>query len=283
MTHVSAVLSAKVAFSIGDIDIMWYGIIIAAAFSICIFMISKRASGHGITSDKALNYSIFISVAAIIGARVYYVIFEWQHYAKDPARIFQVREGGLAIHGGIIFGCLIAIILCKLWKDKPLNIMDLFFVSVPLGQAIGRWGNYFNGEAHGGPTDLPWGIMVDGQNVHPTFFYESLWCLFLFFLLWYIDNRRKFTGQVFLLYCMLYSAERYFVEGLRTDSLMLGDLKQAQVLSAAAGIAALVAYVCLRKRHVAGPNKDADTEYDAVIAPAAECDRGDKALGGKDM
>jgi phosphatidylglycerol:prolipoprotein diacylglycerol transferase len=214
----------RVAFTIGGIDIMWYGVLIAIGFALCIYMIVKRAPRHGLTEDRALNYALLIAVFGIIGARLYYVLFKLPYYMEDPMRIFQVREGGLAIHGGLILGCVTAFVLSRRWKESTLNVMDLFFVSVPLGQAIGRWGNYFNGEAHGGPTDLPWGIMVGGEKVHPTFLYESLWCLFLCFLLWYIDNRRKFTGQTFFLYCILYSAERFFVEGLRTDSLMLGPL-----------------------------------------------------------
>jgi phosphatidylglycerol:prolipoprotein diacylglycerol transferase len=279
MTNLSAAPPDRVAISIGGIDIMWYGILIAAAFALCIYMICRRAPRHGLTADKALNYAIFIAVFAIVGARVYYVIFKWQYYAEDPARIFQVREGGLAIHGGIIFGCVTAIILCKLWKDHPLNLMDLFFVSVPLGQAIGRWGNYFNSEAHGGPTDLPWGIMVDGQKVHPTFLYESLWCLFLFFLLWFIDNRRKFTGQVFFLYCILYSAERFIVEGLRTDSLMLGNLKQAQVLSVIAVIGGVLAYIYLYSR---SRKKSAGTDAEDSESPEVGADNENSESPGAD-
>jgi phosphatidylglycerol:prolipoprotein diacylglycerol transferase len=257
----------RVAFSIGSIDVMWYGILIACGFALCIYMICKRAPRHELTGDKALNYAIFVAVAGIIGARLYYIIFKLPYYLEDPARMLQIREGGLAIHGGLIAGCIMAIVLCKLWKDNPLNIMDLFFVSIPLGQAIGRWGNYFNGEAHGGPTDLPWGIMVDGQKVHPTFLYESLWCLFMFFLLWYIDNRRKFTGQTFLLYCMLYSAERFFVESLRTDSLMLGPLKQAQVLSIIVIAAAACAYYYLYKKSAApGSPSDAGSDADEPVS-----------------
>jgi phosphatidylglycerol:prolipoprotein diacylglycerol transferase len=247
----------RVAFSIGHIDIMWYGILIACGFAVCIYIVTRRAPVHGFTGDKALNYSIFIAVAGILGARLYYVAFKLPYYLADPSRVFQMREGGLAIHGGLIGGIIITLALCKLWHDHPLNIMDLFIVVVPLGQAIGRWGNYFNGEAHGGPTDLPWGILVDGQRVHPTFLYESLWCLFLFFLLRYIDNRRRFTGQTFLVYCILYSAERFIVEQLRTDSLMLGPLKQAQVLSAAAIIAAAAAYYYLNKKSKASEVSEA--------------------------
>jgi phosphatidylglycerol:prolipoprotein diacylglycerol transferase len=241
----------RVAFTVGGIDIMWYGVLIAAGFALCIYMIVRRAPRHGLTEDRALNYALLIAVFGIIGARLYYVLFNLPYYAADPVSIFQVREGGLAIHGGLILGCLTAFVLSRRWKESTLNVMDLFFVSVPLGQAIGRWGNYFNGEAHGGPTDLPWGILVNGQKVHPTFLYESLWCLFLFFLLWYIDNRRKFTGQTFFLYCILYSAERFVVEGLRTDSLMLGSLKQAQVLSMVVIVVGLIAYFFLQRRHEA--------------------------------
>jgi phosphatidylglycerol:prolipoprotein diacylglycerol transferase len=274
----------RVAFSIGGVDVMWYGILISCGFAVCIYMICRRAPRHGLTGDSALNYTIFVAVAAVVGARLYYVLFNLPYYMEDPSRIFQLREGGLAIHGGLILGCVTGIVLARIWKHSPLNVMDLFFTSIPLGQAIGRWGNYFNGEAHGGPTDLPWGIMVDGQKVHPTFLYESLWCLFLFFLLWYVDNRRRFTGQTFLLYCMLYSAERFLVEGLRTDSLMLGPLRQAQVLSAAVIVIAAVAYIYLYNKHRAsgappeyesyaqasGNGKEADSEDGGGAEPSSE-------------
>jgi phosphatidylglycerol:prolipoprotein diacylglycerol transferase len=239
----------RVAFSIGGMDIMWYGILIAVGFALCIYMVCRRAPRHGLTGDRALNYALFIAVLGIVGARLYYVLFNLPYYLEDPVRIIQVREGGLAIHGGLILGCVTAIVLSRRWKDHPLNLMDLFFVFVPLGQAIGRWGNYFNGEAHGGPTDLPWGILIDGQKVHPTFLYESLWFLFLFFLLWFIDNRRRFAGQTFFLYCILYSAERFIVEGFRTDSLMLGSLKQAQALSIVVIVCSVIAYFYLQRRH----------------------------------
>ncbi|MDR0596641.1 MAG: prolipoprotein diacylglyceryl transferase [Clostridiales Family XIII bacterium] len=247
----------RVAFSIGGMDIMWYGILIAAGFALCIYLICRNAPSHGLTGDRALNYSLFVAVFGIIGARLYYVLFKLPYYLEDPVRIFQVREGGLAIHGGLILGCACAIYLSRRWGDGTLNVFDLFFVYIPLGQAIGRWGNYFNAEAHGGPTDLPWGIMVDGEKVHPTFLYESLWCLLLVFLLRYIDKRRKFAGQTFFLYCILYSAERFVVEGLRTDSLMLGPMKQAQVLSLAVIVCAAAAYFALWRK-----NRDIDKEND---------------------
>ena len=130
-----------------------------------------------------------------------------------------------------------------------MNVLDLVIPTVALAQAIGRWGNYFNSEAHGGPTDLPWAVMIDGVPCHPTFLYESIWCFLLFVFLLWLDNHRKFEGQIFLMYGMLYSVERFFVEALRTDSLMIGPFKQAQVLSLTLIVICTVVYVILNRRH----------------------------------
>jgi len=236
--------ASKIAFSIGSFDIMWYGILVAVAIGLCVIIPMLRAKSHGFTDERILNYAIVVVLSGIVGARLYYVIFNWDYYGEDLLRIFAFREGGLAIHGGLLFGILGGIIAARLWKDNTLSFLDLAITSVPLGQAIGRWGNYFNQEAHGGPTDLPWGVIIDGQKVHPTFLYESIWCLLLFlFLLFIIEPRRKFDGQTLFLYCMLYSVERFFVESLRTDSLMLGSLRQAQVLSVIVFIGALITYL----------------------------------------
>ena len=137
-------------------------------------------------------------------------------------------------------------------------MLDLFVPTVALAQSLGRWGNFFNGEAHGGPTDLPWGILVDGVKVHPTFLYESMWCLFLFFFLtWWDRNRRKAYGQTFSLYLILYSAERFLVESLRTDSLMIGPFKQAQVISLCAIIGGVILFNYCAK-HFPLPEKQTD-------------------------
>ena len=238
-----------IAFTLFGIDIMWYGVLIAGGMGIAIVMCCYRGPVHGISSDKVLNFCLISIPAGVIGARLYYVVFNWSDYSGDIFRIFHTRGGGLAIHGGLIFAFLTVVILCRFWKEHPLNILDLAIPTVALAQAIGRWGNYFNSEAHGGPTDLPWAIIVDGIKVHPTFLYESLWCFLLFFFLIYVDNRRKFVGQTFIIYCVLYSAERFFVEGLRTDSLMLfGFVKQAQVLSIVVMIVAILSYIYLNKR-----------------------------------
>ncbi len=238
-----------VAFNLFGIDIMWYGVLIACAMGAAIIICCHRGPLHGISSDRVINFCLISIPVGVIGARLYFVIFNWSDYADDLSQIFMTRNGGLAIHGGLIFAFLTVAILCMIWKERPLNVLDMAIPTVALAQSIGRWGNFFNSEAHGGPTDLPWAITVDGVSVHPTFLYESIWCLLLFFFLIFVDNRRKFEGQTFLLYCMLYSVERFFVEGLRTDSLMLfGVIRQAQLLSIVVLIGALIGYIYLNKK-----------------------------------
>lgn len=237
-----------VAFTIFGVEIRWYGLLIASAFLIAIVICYKRAPRHGIQSEHVLDLAIWMIPFSILGARIYYVVFEWDLYRENPWSILNLRNGGLAIHGGLIAGLLVAYFVCRHYKIRFIEMADLVFPSVALAQAIGRWGNFFNSEAHGGPTDLPWGILVNGQRVHPTFLYESIWCLALFFFLIWMDKRRKFPGQIALLYGMLYSLERGFVEQLRTDSLMIGPFRQAQVLSACVFVVCLILYIVLLRR-----------------------------------
>ena len=237
-----------VAFTIFGIDIMWYAVLITSGMIIATVICCGRAPKHDLTSDQIINFVIICIPAAIIGVRLYYVVFNWEFYAGDIKKILNIRGGGLAIHGGLIFAFVAVCILCAVWKLRPLNVLDLAAPCIAIAQAIGRWGNYFNSEAHGGPTDLPWAITVNGQSVHPTFLYESIWCFLLFFFLIYVDNRRKFEGQTLLLYGILYSAERFFVEALRTDSLMIGPFKQAQVLSLSVIAVCIIAYLILYRR-----------------------------------
>ena len=238
-----------VAFTIFNIDIMWYAILICTGMILATAICCKRAPKHGLSSDQILNFVLFCIPAGIIGARLYYVLFHWEWYAGDLGHIINIRGGGLAIHGGLIAGLGVAALLCLHWKIRPLNLLDLAAPSIALAQSIGRWGNYFNSEAHGGPTDLPWAVTVDGQTVHPTFLYESIWCFLLFlFLLWMDRRPGGFEGRIILLYGMLYSVERFFVEALRTDSLMIGPFKQAQVISLVIFIICAVGYLILRRR-----------------------------------
>lgn len=237
-----------IAFSIMGFDVRWYGVLVGLGFALGILIAYLRAPKLNIKPDHVLDFCIWMIPLSIIGARAYYVIFEWENYAGDIKKILDIRSGGLAIHGGLIVGIIVAILVCRYHKINTLNLMDLIFPEVALGQAIGRWGNYFNSEAHGGPTDLPWGIMVDGVKVHPTFLYESIWCLLLFFFLLYMTKKRKFQGQIFCLYGILYSIERFLVEALRTDSLMIGPFKQAQVLSLSVIIVCTILYIILSRK-----------------------------------
>lgn len=234
------------------IDIKWYGILISLGAALAVFIICRRAPRHRLSADRVLDFILICIPAGIIGARLYYVLFNWEFYRGDFMAIINIRQGGLAIHGGLIFGIGAALILCRIWKVHPLNLLDLAAPGIALAQSIGRWGNYFNSEAHGGPTDLPWAVWIDGQSYHPTFLYESIWCFLLFLLLSFLDKRqspRKFQGQVFFLYGILYSLERFCVEALRTDSLMIGPLKQAQVISLVIIIAFAAAYCFYSKRN----------------------------------
>ena len=163
-----------VAFTIFGIDIMWYGILIGFGFLLAIILSYKRAPKHGIDSEHILDFAIFMIPAAIVGARAYYVIFQWENYAGDLGKILNIRNGGLAIHGGIIAGIIVAFFICRHYKINFFELADVIFPTVALAQSIGRWGNFFNSEAHGGPTNLPWAILVDGEYVHPTFLYLSL-------------------------------------------------------------------------------------------------------------
>lgn len=237
-----------VAFTLFGLDIRWYGILIGLGFILAIFLCYKRAPKHGIESEHILDFAVWMIPFSIIGARVYYLIFEWEYYSGDFKKMLDIRSGGLAIHGGLIAGIIVAIFVCKHYKINFIELADVVLPTVALAQSIGRWGNFFNSEAHGGPTTLPWAILVDGEYVHPTFLYESLWCFALFIFLIWLDKRRSFPGQLACLYGMLYSLERGLVEQLRTDSLMIGPFKQAQILSFCVFVFCLVMYIILMKK-----------------------------------
>lgn len=241
-----------IAFTIFGIDIRWYGVLIAIAIGVAVFLACRRAPRHHLDADTMLDVLIWAIPGGLIGARLYYVAFRWSYYGVHPGEILNVRAGGLAIHGGLIGAFLVGYLVCRHKRIDFWDAMDLCIPTIALAQAIGRWGNYFNSEAHGGPTDLPWAITVDGVTVHPTFLYESLWCLLLFFVLSAVDRRRRFVGQTTCWYGLLYSLERFFVEALRTDSLMIGPFKQAQVLSLGVICLSIALYVRFRKTHPLG-------------------------------
>ncbi|MDR7870091.1 MAG: prolipoprotein diacylglyceryl transferase [Tissierellaceae bacterium] len=238
-----------VAFEIIGIPIRWYGIFIAFAFLIGTIIAIREAKRKGINEEIVIDLLLFAVPAALIGARIHYVIFSWDIYRDNPIEALNFRGGGLAIHGGIIGAVIVALIFCKVRKQNFWELADITAPSIILGQAIGRWGNYTNQEAFGGPTDLPWGIMINGTKVHPTFLYESIWNFLVFlFLLWYSRNKSKVDGEVFLLYIALYSFARFFIEGLRTDSLMWGPIRVAQLISVVSIIIAAIIFYRRRKQ-----------------------------------
>lgn len=239
-----------VAFTIFGIEIRWYGIFIATAVLIGTFLATNEGKRKGIKEDTIMDLLLFAIPLSIVGARAYYVIFSWDNYRGNWKDIINLRGGGLAIHGAIIAAVLTALIICKVKDISFWKIGDIFAPSLILGQAIGRWGNYANQEAHGGPTDLPWGIIVDGVKVHPTFLYESIWNFLVFiFLLWYSRRKQKSDGEIFGLYIGLYSVARLFIEGLRTDSLMLGPIRVAQLISGLGIIIGFTIFYKQRKKY----------------------------------
>lgn len=238
----------RVAFTLFGIDIMWYGILIAIGMVLAVLIAIREAKRLKILEDDILNLAMIAIPCGLIGARAYYVIFNWSYYAGNISEILNFRGGGLAIHGGLIGGILAGFIYAKIKKINFFKLADCVVIGVPLAQAIGRWGNFFNQEAHGGPTDLPWGIMVDGVKVHPTFLYESIWDFGVFVFLLLFRKKQKYEGQILVNYIILYSIGRFFIEGLRTDSLMLGPLKMAQVISLACIVVGVILnYILSRK------------------------------------
>jgi len=222
-----------IAFEIFGIGIRWYGILISIGLVLGVFIAIRESARLGLDENIILDFIIFAVPVAVLSARAYYVLFNLSYYGGDIMKMINIRQGGLAIHGAVIGGAITAIVYSRFKKIKFWKLADICAPGLILGQAIGRWGNFINKEAYGGPTDLPWAISINGVGVHPTFLYESLLNFIIFFLLMTIRKKKKFDGQLFALYMIFYSFGRFFIEGLRTDSLMLGDFRVAQLVSLA--------------------------------------------------
>lgn len=256
------------AFSIGNVHIYWYGIIIALAFGLALLYCIPRAKLLGLHSDRVIDVVIGGTIGGIVGARLYYVIFAWDEFAGDLPRIFMTWTGGMAIYGGIIGALVVGLLVAKWRHVKAMPMLDLAASGFLIGQGIGRWGNFINQEAFGSNTTLPWGmtsqrivsylteksgelaelgVTVDpDMPVHPCFLYESIWCLLGVLLLHLYCKHRKFDGELFFLYIGWYGLGRTVIEGLRTDSLMLGTLRVSQLLAAFCVIAS-VAFIVSRR------------------------------------
>lgn len=241
----------RIALSLGPLTIYWYGILIAAAILFAYWFSVREAGRRGLSESHIDSMSFAVILAGILGARLYYVLFNIGQYARNPLEIFYIWEGGLAIHGALIGGALAYMMYCKRHTLKFLLYLDVIAPGILMAQAIGRWGNFFNSEAFGAPTGLPWKLYIPSENrpeeyaefffFHPAFLYESIWNFAGFlFLIWL--NKKLFphhaaqtpdapAGPIFFAYLVWYSLGRFFIEFLRTDSLYMGPLRTAQVAS----------------------------------------------------
>lgn len=248
-----------ILIDLGIVQIYWYSVLILMAILIGSYIFLKAATKEGYKEEFLTNVLFYGIIFSIIGARLYYVIFNLAYYLKHPLEIIAVWNGGLAIHGGIIGGSLCLLYHCLKYKKSFLRLTDLLVPSLILGQAIGRWGNFFNSEAHGPqvarevleklpiPKFVITGMNIDGVYYHPTFFYESIWCLFGFIILIILKKKVKLRkGGLTGIYFIWYSIARFFIESLRTDSLMLGSIKVAQTISVLLFILGL--YLLFRKK-----------------------------------
>lgn len=238
-----------IAFQIGPFAVRWYGILIGTGVLVAFIIGMRQGKRLGFKEDLFYDLVIWGVPAGIIGARLYYVIFEWKTFASNPIRAFHTWEGGLAIHGALIAAVLVGVLITRRYKVNFWDIADIAAPSIIIAQAIGRWGNFVNQEAYGYETNLPWAMYIDGAYRHPTFLYESLWNLLVFFFLLWL-RRQKFirSGEIFLSYLALYSVGRFFIEGLRTDSLMLGPIRVAQLISAGL-IAFVIVFALFRRKY----------------------------------
>ena len=231
-----------VAFSIGAKPIYWYAIIIAAGFLLAAWYAMRRANSLSVDPDRLLDALIWATPIAIICARLYYVAFEFDRYRDNLVSILYIWEGGIAIYGAVIGAIITLAIYCKIKRQNLLAMLDVGALGLLIGQAIGRWGNFVNGEAYGTATSLPWRMVVNGVVAHPTFLYESLWNALGFVLLHFRSKHRKFKGEIFLLYVAWYGLGRGVLEGLRTDSLYIAGtgLRVSQLLGFATCLVAVI-------------------------------------------
>lgn len=250
----------SIVFQIGPLAVRWYGLLIASGVMLGTTLAHREAIRRGQDPDRLLNLIVVAVVSALAGARLYYVLFNWDYYGAHLPKAFAIWEGGLAIHGGLIAGGMATVLYC-LWTRLSVPVTtDILAPGVAIGQAIGRWGNFFNQEAFGTPTDLPWKLYIDPYHrpphlktfeyFHPTFLYESLWNAVVFCVLWFLLRKRLEAkpGTLTLCYLGLYSLGRFFVEGLRTDSLMLGNLRAAQAVSLVLVAVSMAGIVLLMRR-----------------------------------
>ncbi|MDD3241259.1 MAG: prolipoprotein diacylglyceryl transferase [Bacilli bacterium] len=250
----------RIAYDFGFFQVYWYSIFIFLALFFALIVIMNEVKKQNINQDFMVNLVFWGIIIGLFGARFYYVAFNLSFYLKYPLEIFAVWNGGMAIHGGIIFGLLWVLIYTKKYKVKTLKVLDITVVGLILGQAIGRWGNFFNKEAYGAlvsrldleklglPDNIIEGMYINGGYRQPTFLYESIWNLIGFFLLLIIRKYKYLkTGQLTGFYLMWYSFGRFFIEGMRGDSLMFSTYKVAQIVSCILFVIGLLMVIFCKK------------------------------------
>ncbi len=249
------------SIEIFGLNIKFYGIIISVALIIAmcfILFVSKKIYKDKISQDFLLDLFPIVIIAGILGARLYYVLLNLPFYISYPKEIFAVWHGGLSIHGAIVFGIIAGIIFCKIKKQKALLCADVCILGLPIGQAIGRWGNFFNSEAFGSPTSLPWGLYIQeslrperyitNEFFHPTFLYESMLNVIIFAILFYLAKKQPKAGTIFFCYFILYAIVRFIVEGLRIDSVLnIGIFPVAQIASIIMFIIGIIGILVIKK------------------------------------
>lgn len=281
----------RVAFTIGGKEVYWYGIIIAVGFLLAVACGLFLAKKYGMKQDTVIDIVIIAAPVSVICARLYYVAFNWDFYGKHPEEIIRIWNGGIAIYGAVIAAIIVAAVYCKIKKENFGLFCDIGSIGLLIGQSIGRWGNFVNQEAFGVNTDLPWAMtgsgikrelldmMIDGIDVdatlpvHPTFLYESLWNFVFLVVFLLLFKKRKYDGQIFAGYLMSYGVGRFFIEGLRTDSLYIGSIRVSQlvaVLCVVAGAVLMIVNLRKKDRKVTLPvGMESEIETD-VEAEAAE-------------
>lgn len=252
---------SDIFLDLGFISIKWYSFLMFISLALGIILVTREAKKFNINENYIVNLIFWTTIIALIGARLYFVLFNLDYYSAHPGEIYKVWEGGLAIHGAILFGGLFIILYTKKYKVNTLRIFDIIAPALLLGQAIGRWGNFFNGEAHGPQTTLSFlqnlhlpqfiidGMKINGIYYQPTFLYESIWNIIGVVIL-LIFRRKKYTkvGNITGMYLMWYSLGRFFIESLRTDSLMYGSFKMAQIVSLVLFLVGLLVIILSKKK-----------------------------------
>jgi len=248
------------SYQLGPLVIRWYGILMATSIVVGLVLGHRQARREGLPADDIVSVGQWAILAGLVGARLYEVVFNWDYYGRYPSKIIAVWEGGLAMHGGLIVGPLVGVWLAHRWNVPILRGLDVVGPYMVLGQAIGRWGNFFNEEAFGRPTDLPWKLYISPEHrplgyaqyeyFHPTFLYESLWDFAVFLMLvgWLRPRLRARPGALFFAYIGLYSVGRFAIEALRLDSFWLGPLRVPQLASVAGVLVAVIGMAWTRRR-----------------------------------